>query len=213
MTNPQYTVDPAYPEMPATRPGRNLASAIAVFLGGYLLLAGFAGLLTQVALSVFAELAGHGGPTFPVPTLVLAVLQFLFAMIVVVAGLLLGDGPLAGRLVGAVVVVVGSILTFVALGLWVNGVLPLPSGKDGIPFRAVFTNTWFAIVLFGGIAWLLARRARLGWLSLLGTLVLIPVPTALAFANVESGVLQIVMYLLSGIVGAGIILAGRPLRD
>ncbi len=68
-------------------------------------------------------------------------------------------------------------------------------------------------MLVVGVAWLLTRRARLGWLSILGTLVLIPVPIALAFANVESGVQQIILFLLAAIVGAGIILAGRPLRD
>jgi hypothetical protein len=195
------------------RPGRNLASAIAVFLGGYLLLASFSGFLGQTSLSLFADLVGRGGPQYPVSIMVLAVLQFLFAMIVVIAGLLLGNGPAIGKLVGAIVVVVGNILTFVALGLWFNGLLPFPDGPADIPFRAVFTNTWFAIVFFVGVAWLLSRRAGLGWLSLLGTLLLIPVPTALLFAGVESGAIQIVMYLICGIVGVGIILAGRPLRD
>ena len=68
-------------------------------------------------------------------------------------------------------------------------------------------------MFFGGVSWLLARGARLGWLSLLATLILIPIPTALQFQAVESGIIQIVMYLLCGIVGAGIILAGRPFRD
>jgi hypothetical protein len=220
MTNPQqsspavdpYPVAEAYPA-PVTRPGRGLAGAIAVFLGGYLLLAGFSGFLGQTSLSLFADLVGRGGPEYPASIMVLAVLQFVFAMIVVVVGLILAGRSVTGKLIGAILVVAGSILTFVFLGLWLNGVLPLPGGREGIPFRAVFTNTWFAIVLFGGIAWLLARRARVGWIALLGTLILIPVPTALQFAGVESGITQIVMYLLSGIVGAGIILAGRPLRD
>ena len=212
MTNTQYDAEPyAAPAGPA-RPGRNLASAIAVFLGGYLLLAGFSGFLGQTSMSLFANLSGRGGPEYPMSIMVLAVLQFLFALIVVVVGLFLGDGPVIGKLVGAIVVVVGSILTFVFLGLWINGIVDFPSGQAGVPFRAVFANTWFAIVLFGGIAWLLARGARLGWLTLLATLILIPIPTAFVFAGVESGIVQIVMYLLCGIVGAGIILAGRPLR-
>ncbi len=212
MTNPQYEAEPyTEPSRPA-RPGRNLASAIAVFLGGYLLLAGFSGFLGQTSMSLFANLSGRGGPEYPASIMVLAVLQFLFALIVVVVGLFLGDGPVTGKLVGAIVVVVGSILTFVFLGLWTNGIVNFPGGQAGIPFRAVFANTWFAIVLFGGIAWLLARGARLGWLTLLATLILIPIPTAFVFAGVESGIVQIVMYLLCGIVGVGIILAGRPLR-
>ena len=207
-----YPVDDAYPAS-VTRPGRGLAGAIAVFLGGYLLLAGFSGFLGQTSLSLFANLSGRGGPEYPAAIMALALLQFAFAMIVVVVGLILAGVSSTGKIIGAIVVVAGSILTFIGLGLWLNGILPLPGGPAGIPFRAVFTNTWFAIVLFGGIAWLLARRARVGWLSLLGTLVLIPTPIALQFANVESGIIQIVMYLLAGIVGAVIILAGRPLRD
>lgn len=207
-----YPVDTAY-SAPVSRPGRGLAGAIAVFLGGYLLLAGFSGFLGQTALSLFANVAGRGGPEYPAAIMALAVLQFVFAMIVVVVGLILAGVSSTGRIVGAIVVVAGCILTFMMIGLWFNSLLPFPGGQAGIPFRAVFTNTWFAIVLFGGIAWLLARRARVGWLSLLGTLILIPVPTALTFANVESGIIQIVMYLLAGIVGAVIILAGRPLRD
>jgi hypothetical protein len=218
MTIPQQT--PPYAEpyaAPASasvsRPGHSLAGAIAVFLGGYLLLAGFSGFLGQTSLSLFAALADRGGPQYPASIMALAVLQFLFAMIVVVVGLLLAGVSATGKIVGTIVVVAGSILTFIGIGLWFNGLLPLPDGQAGIPFRAVFTNTWFAVVLFAGIAWLLARRPGIGWLSLLGTLILIPVPTALLFANVEGGVVQVVMYLLCGIVGAGIILAGRPLRD
>jgi len=214
MTNPQdATLAYEGPDRFATRPGRGLAGAIAVFLGGYLLLAGFSGFLGQAALSLFATLAGRPGPEYPAAAMVLAVLQFLFALIVVVAGLLIGRVSATGALVGAVVVVVGALLTFVVIGLRYNGLLPFVGGREGLPFQAVFVNPWFAIVLFGGIAWLLARRAGVGWLALLGTLLLIPVPVALQFANVESGVIQIVLYLLSGLVGAGIVLAGRPFRD
>lgn len=198
---------------PVARPGRNLASAIAVFLGGYLLLAGFNGFLSQTSMSLFATLSDRGGPAYPAAIMALAILQFGFALVVVVAGLFLGNGPVTGKLVGAIVVVAGSLLTFIFLGMYFNGLIDLPGGPAGVPFRAVFANTWFAIVLFGGIAWLLARQARVGWLSLLATLILIPIPTAMAFAGVETGIVQIIMYLLSGIVGAGIILAGRPLRD
>lgn len=218
-TSQQAPSDIPYPvaarpyDAPVARPGHSLAAAIAVFLGGYLLLAGFSGFLTQTSFALLSGLVDRPSPTFPLPLLVLSVLQFLFALIVVVVGLLIGRRSDTGALVGAIIVVVGSLLTFIVMGMRVNGLLPFPGGRDGIPFQAVFANTWFAIVLFGGIAWLLARQARLGWLSLLGTLVLIPVPIALVFVNVESGVIQIVMYLLSGLVGAGIILAGRPLRD
>lgn len=203
MTIPQQSIHPA----------RGLAGAIAVFLGGYLLLASFSSALNTVSMILFAGIADRGAPMLPGGTIAMLVLQFLFAIVVVIAGLLIADGSVAGKLIGAILVVVGSLLTFTFIGLRLNGLLPLPGGREGIPFQAVFANSWFAVVLFVGVAWLLTRRARLGWLSLLGALVLIPVPIALAFANVESGVQQIILFLLAGIVGAGIILAGRPLRD
>ena len=209
MTNAQYEAAPS----PVARPGRSLASAVAVFLGGYLLLASFAGLLGNVALIVVAALSGRPSPELPTSTIVLLVLQFLFAIGVVVAGLLVGPGPVLGRALGTVLVVAGSLLTFVTVGLRFNGLLPFPGGRDGLPYQAVFANPWFAIVLVVGIAWLLSRGARLGWLSLLGTVVLIPLPVTMMLANAENGVVQIVMFLLSGLVGAGIILAGRPWRD
>jgi hypothetical protein len=213
MTNPPYDAVPSEAVFAPTRPGRGLAGAIAVFLGGYLLLAGFSGLLGQASLSLFATLSGRPGPEYPGGLMTLAVLQFLFALIVVVGGLLIGRVSTTGALVGAIVVVVGGILTFVVLGLRLNGLLPFPGGRDGIPFQAVFANPWFAIVLFVGVGWLLARRAGIGWLTLLGAVLLIPGPIALQFANVESGIIQIVMFLLAGVVGAGIVFAGRPLRD
>lgn len=220
MTIPQQNVPNADPYPVAgdgyaasvSRPLNSLAGAIAVFLGGYLLLAGFTGFLGQTALSLFATLGGRGGPSYPLATMVLSLLQFLFAIIVVVVGLFLARRSTTGTVLGVGVVIVGSLLTFVFLGLRYNGLLPIPGGQAGIPFNAVFVNSWFAIVFFVGVAWLLARGARLGWLAILASLILVPLPIAFTFANLESGVVQIVMFLLSGIVGAVIILAGRPFR-
>ncbi|WP_395639119.1 hypothetical protein [Pseudolysinimonas sp.] len=216
MTIPQQNpFADASAETSATR-GRSvnsLAGAIAVFLGGYLLLAGFAGFLGQTALSVFATIGGRPAPAYPFPLLALEFLQFLFAIVVVVGGLVLGRRSTTGTVLGVGVVIIGSLLTFAFLGLRLNGMLPIPGGRDGIPFTAVFVNSWFAIVFFVGVAWLLTRAARLGWVAILGTLILIPLPMAFLLANVDSGVIQIVMFLLSGIVGAAIIIAGRPLED
>lgn len=211
--SPYPAEETGYPAPTVGRPGRSLAAAIAVFLGGYLLLASFAGQLGMVSWSIVAGITGRPSPDIPAATAMLLVLQFLFAIVVVVAGLILANGSAVGRLIGAILVLVGSLLTFTFIGLRISGFPLFPGGREGIPFQAVFHNSWFAIVLVVGVAWLLARRAKLGWLSLLGTLVLIPVPTAFVYAGVESGVVQIVMFLLSGIVGAGIILAGRPWRD
>lgn len=205
---------PAYAyESPAIRPGRTLAAAIAVFLGGYLLLNAFAGQLVVATSSALSGITGRPSPYLPETVVLLYVSQFLFALVVVVAGLLLADGALPRRLIGAAVVVVTSIVTLLLLALRISGITPFPGGRDGIPFQALFNNHWFAVVLFVGFAWLLTRHAKLGWLVLLATLVLIPTPTALYLAGADAAVVQIVMYLLSGLVGAGIILAGRPWRD
>lgn len=204
--------DYAY-ESPAIRAGRTLAAAIAVFLGGYLLLNAFAGQLVVATSSALSGITGRPSPYLPETVVLLYVSQFLFALVVVVAGLLLAEGPRTGRLIGAAVVVVTSIVTLLLLALRISGITPFPGGRAGIPFQALFNNHWFAIVLFVGFAWLLTRQARLGWLALLATLVLVPIPIALAFAGADAGVTQLVMYLLSGLVGAGIILAGRPWRD
>lgn len=193
--------------------GRGLASAIAVFLGGYLMLASFAGTgITSVAMNLFASIDDRPGVGIPVSYAVLAVLQFGFALVVVVVGLLLGRGAVAGRLVGSALVVIGSLVLFLVLGARLSGMLRFPSGEAGLPFQMFFANPWFSVVLVVGVAWLLGRRARLGWLSLIAVVVLIPLPAMFVLNGIEAGVIQIVMFAVSAIVGAGIIAAGRPWR-
>jgi hypothetical protein len=218
MTIPQQaTSDTAttFPESPVAVPGgRGLASAIAVYLGGYLLLASFAGTqLMQVSLNLLAPLAGRPTLDIPAAYAVLFVLQFLFAIVVIVVGLNLGRGPAGGRLLGSGLVVVGSLLTFVVLGARLSGLLNFPGGQAGMPFQMLFANYWFSIVLVVGVAWLISRGARKGWLSLLPVLLLIPLPVVFAMNGIESAISTLVLYLVSGLVGAGIIAAGRPLRD
>lgn len=205
---------PAYThETPAPRPGRTLAGAIAVFLGGYLLLLSFSSPLATVVAGMLSGVTGRPMSYFTPEMGLLHVSQFLFAVVVVIAGLVLSVGSAAGRLVGAIVVTVGGIVTLLLLALRIVGISPFPTGRDAIPFQAVFGNPWFAVVLLVGIAWLLTRRAKLGWLVLLATLVLVPIPIALTIAGADAALVQIVMILLSGLVGAGIIAAGRPWRD
>ncbi len=191
--------------------GRSFASAITVFLGGYLLLASLSGQLPHVLRSMFASL-DRTGPDLPeiAPFLVL---QYLFAIAVVVAGLLIGGGPRSWRIAGAVVVVVGSLFTAVFLGLRTAGLVGMTDPGARIPFLALLGNTWFAIVLIVGVGWLLSRRARRGWLSILATLILVPIPMALLLNDVEDAHLQLIMFGLSGLIGAGIIVAGGLLRD
>lgn len=199
-------------ELPAR--GRTLAGAVAVYLGGYLLLLSLAASqLASVGMNVLNAIAGRPQIGIPFSFGVLLVLQFAFAIAAVVAGLMLTSGPIGGRVAGAALVVVGSVVIFLVLAARMSGVVDFPGGQAGIPFQALFANAWFGVVLVVGVAWLLSRRAGAGWLALLGALVLVPVPIALALNGVESGVAQIVLFALAAAVGLGIIAGGRPLRD
>ncbi|MEO5534248.1 MAG: hypothetical protein ABIR17_03870 [Pseudolysinimonas sp.] len=216
MTMIPEPIEPSTVTRPLFEParGRSLASAIAVYLGGYLLLSVFTnGELSRVSGNLFGAVLDRPTPELQSDQVALYVAHSVFALAVVVAGLFLGRGPLVGRVVGSIIVVVGSTATFVVLGLRVTVGLPFPTGRDAIPFDMVFANPWFATVLFVGVAWLLTRRARLGWLAIVGVVVLIPLPLWMAFAHISSGTSSLILLTLSAIVGAGIILAGRPLRD
>lgn len=181
------------------RRGRAWLSGALVFVGGYLvLLALTSQLVTQLAGF------GAGSPVFTV----LLLAQLAFAVAVVVVGLLGTPGPLAGRLVGALVVVVGVPILVAVLTLRISGALRL-----GAESSFTVGNPWLMTVLLVGAAWLLARGARLGWLALLAVVVLSPVPFWLVTAGADAGVVPLVMYALTALVGAGILLAGRPWRD
>jgi hypothetical protein len=201
------------PYVPVSRlpsSGNPLAAASLMFLGGYLLLMSFnGGRVTAVASNIFATF--NGRPTMPIPATesILAVLQFGFAIIVVVAGILLARGSSTARLNGVILVVVGSLMVLVLTALRLNGLIDLP-----LPIltmvHAVFLNSWFVVVLTVGAAWLLNRPAGPRRIVLLGALVLLPLPVMLAYSGVDFGVTHLVMYGLSGVVGAAIIGAGRP---
>ncbi len=209
MTIPQEAPYATHPTTTTT--GRGLASAIAVFLGGYLLLASLAaGQLVVVSMGL---LTGRQVTSLPDSQVTLMVLQFLFAIAVVVAGLLLGRASIVARLVASAIVLVGSVLTLFLLGARVGGLLPFPSGWSGAPFHMVFGNAWFAVVLLVGVAWLISRRARAGWLAILAVAVLIPLPFVLALNGVEAGLMMIALYGVSAVIGGGIIAASRPWRD
>jgi len=179
---------------------RTLASAITVFLGGYLLVSSLSG---QLGLAV------SGASQYPIEVTVFLVLQALFAIVVVVVGLLLTAAPVTNRLIAVAVVVAGTLVVLVTQAFTLTGSL----GAGGIPTRMTLGNGYFMTLLTVGAAWLIVRTARVGWLALLAALVLIPVPYLLLLASTPSVITQIVALLLSAIVGAGIILAGRPLRD
>lgn len=198
---------------PRLAQGRALAGAIAVFLGGYLVLLSFNGQAVQLAMALTSD---GRAPAIPLELGALAVLQLLFALVVTAVGILLPRGSLGLRLGGVALAVVGPVIVLLVLGAYYSGTLRVgPAGDPtaGVLVRSVFLNPWFLVVLLLGVAWLLSRRARLGWLALLGTLLLIPVPSLFAFGGAGGGISSIVMFALSGLVGAGVVLAGRPWRD
>lgn len=181
------------------RSGRAWLSGALVFVGGYLV-------LLSLNSQLVTQLAGFGSRNSFFAVLLLA--QLGVAVVVVVVGLLSTPGPLAGRLVGALVVVVGVPVVAALLTLRVSGAL-----RFGFEWSFTVGNQWLVTTLLVGAAWLLARGARLGWLSLLAVVVLSPAPYLLFSSGVDSGTVPLVMYPLTALAGAGILLAGRPWRD
>ncbi len=212
MTNsPDGSGDPTTSRWPTS--GNSLAAASMMFLGGYLLLSSFnGGRVTYVASNIVAMFGGGPATPYPASDSALTLLQFGFALAVVVAGIFLAGGSSTARLNGVILVIFGSLVVLVLTVMRLNGLIALP-----LPImtmvHAVFLNSWFVVVLVVGTAWLLNRPAGPRRVALLGTLVLLPLPVMLAYSGVDYGVTLLVMYALSGIVGAAIIVAGRPGQD
>jgi hypothetical protein len=170
------------------------------------------GQLWRVASNAVAGLTD--GPVYEISewAAALLVLQFVFAIAVVIAGILLAGGTAVRRLIGAILVVVGSLIPFLLIGVRLNGMISIPQ-PAGTVVNAVLFNSWFVVVLAVGTAWLLNRPAMgARWLVLVATLAL-PVVALVRFRENDSGATALIMFALSGIVGASIIIAGRPLRD
>lgn len=199
--SPYTHVEPTEPvvsSQPVDARGRLLASAIAVFLGGYLLISAVGGQL-PIALSGYTG----GGPELAV----LLLLQLAFAVAVVLTGFFLAPGAVGLKLIASAIVVVGVTITVVILVARING-----SISAGIPLLSTLANPYFMTVAVVGAAWLVVRSARLGWLALLATILLIPIPTLMTTMGVTFATAQILILFVAAIVGVGIIAAGRPAR-
>ncbi|HWR84363.1 MAG TPA: hypothetical protein VN200_00070 [Rhodoglobus sp.] len=196
VAEPSPYADTAPP--PASR-GRGLAAAITVFLGGYLVIQSLGG---QLAAALGGFLGGSAALT------ALLVSQFVFALLVVVAGLLLAPGRAAAKLIAAAAALVLLVVVLLLISARLTGALRL-----GPEASYTVANPWFMTVLIVGAAWLLASRARLGWLTLIAAVLLSFPPTLMAIAGVESAVTTIVMLTLSAVVGALIVAVGRPWRS
>lgn len=196
MTTNESHSEPVLSSVPEAR-YRNLASAVAVFLGGYLVLSSLSGVLVN-------QLAGYGTQ----PELVALFLsQLVFAVLVVVLGFFLSNAPLSRKVIASVIVAVAVPLFLVLQAGRLTG-----SVGGGIPLSITLANPAFMTVLAVGAGWLIVRGAQLGWLALLLAVVLIPLQFVFVMAAVSGVISQIVVLIVSAIVGLVIIAAGRPLR-
>lgn len=180
--------------------GRALASAVAVFLGGYLVLSALGGQLVN-ALAGFSG----AGPELAV----LFVLQLVFALAVVIGGYFLAPASAGRKLVASAIVVLGVILVIALMITRLTGSLG-PIG--GIPTMITLANPAFMTVLLVGAGWLIVRSARLGWLTLLAAAVLIPIQLIMNLNGIGFAITQIVVLFFALVVGAAVIAAGRPAR-
>lgn len=191
-----YNTEPAAAVLLPAR-GSVAASAVAVYLGGYIL-------VLALTNSLATALIGYGaGPD----VIALLLGQLLFAVVVVIVGFCLAPAPAARKLVASLIVVVGVIATVA------SQTARLTSSAGGIPLGVTLANQFFMVALIVGAGWLIVRFARLGWLALLLTVVLIPLPYAFSYLGVTAGISQGVLFVLLGVVGAVILLAGRPWRQ
>lgn len=196
-TDAPYVEPPTYVETvaPVYR-GSALASAVALYLGGYILIAALSGQLA-------ASLAGFGGGPEYLP---LFFGQLLFAVVAVIVGLLIAPAAASRKIIAIVVVLVGTAATLSA------ETARLTSNVGGLPLGFTLANPYFMTLLVLGIAWLIVRYARLGWLALLLSAVLIPLPYLFSFAGLSVAISQPVLLIVTGVVGLVILAAGRGPR-
>ncbi len=182
----ESSVFPSQPPPPPTRATpldrwRWLLSGIIAILGGYITLGSlnggfnilFAGLVTPEAV-------------------VLAVLPFVFGILVTALGYFFVPAPLGRRILAKVVLVVGALLLI--LGVW----LRMTTGAGGLPLGMTLANAAFMLLLFGGLGWLIACRVEpIRYLVLLVALIAVPGPTLLTLAGVAGAVTYIVQLVLA----------------
>jgi hypothetical protein len=192
--------EPGYaPEAPATPKEarfRTLVSGGTVFLGGYLV-------LFALSNGVVNQFSGIGG--YHPAWIVFFVSEILVAVGVVVLGLLLAPtSTLRKALASGIVLAIPVVEVFCAVAI-----VKAPPGNGFL--GATFANFYFMTVLAVGAAWLIVRRASIGWLTLLLTGGLIALAIAVP-SDQDFPVWLIARFVASGIVGGVILVAGWPRR-
>lgn len=182
---------------PFTYDARYGASLVAVLMGSYLLLNAN---VSQVGMA----LTGLGG--MPPTVVVLLVVQLVFAVLVLIAGLLVHPTTPTRRLVATAVVLVGVVLWFVVSTGRLTGDVRLP------PLSLVFVTPAFAVTVLATAAWLIVReRPGVTYLLLILTVVGGLIPYALVMANVDSGTNQLAVTPIAAILGIGIAWLARAI--
>lgn len=177
---------------------RLLLSGVTIFLGVYLML------LSLVASSVVFALTGMMG-TGPEEVVFLAS-GLVFAGLVVIAGILFAPAPSGTRVIAVVAFAVIAII-HVALTL-----VRMTTPFGDVETSVTIGNSYFMIMLAGGIAWLLVAGARMGWLALLPVGLLIPVPFVMFMSDFDFAWVRLVMFTLCLIIGIVLLLAGLVRR-
>jgi hypothetical protein len=182
---------------PFTYDARYGASLVAVLLGSYLLLNAN---VSQVAVAL------AGLASMPPTVTALLMLQFVFAGLVLVAGVLIHPATPTRRLIAAAVIVIGLVLWFVLSSARITGALRLP------PLSLAVLAPSFAVTVIATAVWLIVReRPGVSYLLLILVLAGGFIPYALVMANVDSGTSQLAVTPIAAILGIGIAWLARAI--
>jgi hypothetical protein len=189
-THPFVEPTRRYPYSPViTYEGRYAASLVALVLGGYLLLSSN---LAPLALGLSRV------SSFPLEQTVLLLLQYLFAIAVVVFGLAVAPGAVGRRVIAAVVVLVLVLVWTLLFSARLSGSVPLPFATGFITAPA------FLVSLALPAGWLIVReRPGVSYALLLVSLVGGLVPFLLTLGAAPSAFIQWVGNPLTLVLGVG----------
>ncbi|MGN6501349.1 MAG: hypothetical protein ACTHKX_00395 [Pseudolysinimonas sp.] len=178
-----------------TYEGRYGASLVAMVLGGYLLVVSN---VSQLAIGL------AGLASYPAQQTALFLMQYRFAIAVVVFGLAVAPGALGRRVIAIVVVLVLILIWTLIFMARLTGSVPLPYASG------VITAPAFIVALALPAGWLIVReRPGVSYLFLLASILAGLVPFLFVLAAAPVGVTQWTMAPLALIVGVGIAWAAR----
>lgn len=185
-----------YPSSPRiTYEGRYGAAVVALLLGGYLLVVSN---VSQLAIG----LAGIGG--YPPEQTALFLMQYLFAIAVIVFGLAVAPGALGRRVIAVVVVLVLILIWTLIFTARLTGSVPLPYASGFI------TAPSFIVALALPAGWLIVReRPGVSYLLLVASVLAGLVPFLFVLAAAPAAVIQWTLAPLALLTGVGIAWAAR----